>query len=274
MSDAPDDEFEELPAGEDWHKWARGALQVAGSIPFAGGAFSAMAGAWSEKQQEEINDFIHAYLRMMRDAIDEQNRTFAEIVSRIDAEDERARERIKSPEYQRLMRKAFRNWAGAESETKRELVRNILTNAAGSDISSYDVLNLFLDWLHKYSELHFRVISDVYQNPGTTKAEIWERLGKGRPRDDSAEADLFKLLFHDLNLGEIIRKERQVNADGQFLAQPRGRKQSGGRRTLVSAFEDQNRQELTALGTQFVHYAMTDVPVKINYKEPFDDENQ
>ena len=35
---------------------------------------------------------------------------------------------------------------------------------------------------------------------------------------------------------------------------------------MISAFDDSERYELTALGKQFVHYAMTEVTVKIEYK--------
>jgi hypothetical protein len=34
---------------------------------------------------------------------------------------------------------------------------------------------------------------------------------------------------------------------------------------MKSAFDDAEQYEVTALGQQFVHCAMTDVPVKINY---------
>jgi len=36
---------------------------------------------------------------------------------------------------------------------------------------------------------------------------------------------------------------------------------------MKSAFDDGEQYELTALGEQFVHYAMTDLPPKIEFKE-------
>ena len=38
-----------------------------------------------------------------------------------------------------------------------------------------------------------------------------------------------------------------------------------GWRQLKSAFDDTESYELTQLGQQFVHYAMTDLPLKLNY---------
>ncbi|WP_155773423.1 hypothetical protein [Rhizobium leguminosarum] len=42
--------------------------------------------------------------------------------------------------------------------------------------------------------------------------------------------------------------------------------------THKSAFDDQDALELTALGTQFVHYAMSDVPTKIDYQPQRDED--
>ncbi len=40
-------------------KISRGALQIAGgAIPFSGGVLSAVAGAWSEGEQEKVNRFF------------------------------------------------------------------------------------------------------------------------------------------------------------------------------------------------------------------------
>jgi hypothetical protein len=36
--------------------------------------------------------------------------------------------------------------------------------------------------------------------------------------------------------------------------------------TMESAFEDTKGYELTELGQQFVHYAMTDLPLRIEFK--------
>ena len=48
----------DFPEGSKRSKIARGALQaVGGAIPLAGGLLSALAGAWSEKEQERVNRF-------------------------------------------------------------------------------------------------------------------------------------------------------------------------------------------------------------------------
>jgi hypothetical protein len=55
--------------------------------------------------------------------------------------------RIESPEYQSPLRKAIREWAGAESQEKRKLIRNILAHAADASITSDDVVRMFIQWI-------------------------------------------------------------------------------------------------------------------------------
>jgi hypothetical protein len=166
-----------------------------------------------------------------------------------------------------LLKKAFRNWAGTESKIKQEYVRNILTNSASSSLSSDDVISLFLKWLQDYSEFHFSVIGELYSNPGSTRGSIWRNLGRGPVREDSADADLFKLLIRDLSTGGIIRQHREIDYAGNFInKRPSKSNGSKGSQVAKSAFDDGERYELTALGAQFVHYAMTELTTKIAYQ--------
>jgi hypothetical protein len=122
--------------------------------------------------------------------------------------DEDTFKRIESPDYQSILKKSFRDWAGAESDDKRILLRNLLANAAAIRLCDDDVVRLFLEWIKTYSELHFAVIGKIYNAAGITRAEIWRSLGKPAMREDSAEADLFKLLIRDLSTGGIARQHR------------------------------------------------------------------
>jgi len=248
-------------------KIARGALSVVGgAIPFVGGFLSAAA-AWSEHEQEQVNRFFERWLKMMQAEFEEQQRTIIEIAQRLDMHDETIGERVASEEYQSLVRKAFRDWAGAESEDKRVFVRNILSNAAASRIQSDDVVRLFLEWIKRYSELHFRVIGVIANEYGITRRQVWVQIGKGAVREDSADADLFKLLYRDLSTGGIIRQHRETDRYGTFIKKAPQRQTSGtGSRQMKSAFDDGEEYELTELGRHFVSYAMTEVPVKIAYQ--------
>ena len=208
---------------------------------------------------------------MIQDEIREKERTVAEVMARLDLQDEKITKRLESDEYQSLMKKTFRDWAGAESEEKRQLIRNILANAASTDLTSDDVIRMFLDWISDFSELHFRVIGAIYNSGGITRAGIWTKIGKGDVREDSADADLYKLLMRDLSTGSVIRQHRETDYEGNFR-----KKQSRGRGGSVSgvmksAFDDVEEYELTQLGQQFVHYAMTDLPPKIEFTEPVND---
>ena len=251
-------------------KVIRGALQiVGGAVPFAGGLLSAAAGAWSESEQERVNKFLRHWIKMLEDEIKEKERTILEIMARLDIHDEEIAKRLESKEYQSLLKKTFREWSGAESEDKRTYIRNILANAAASSMTSDEVVRLFIDWLKMYSELHFKVIAVIYKHGtnGVSRGGVWSDLGKAEVAENSADADLFKLLFRDLSTGGVIRQHREVDYYGNFVPKtPQRRPKGSGPKPVTSAFDDEDSYELTELGKQFVHYAMTDLPLKIEYK--------
>ena len=269
MSDSNSSSHSEAPKSGKIAKYSRAALQaVGGAIPFAGGVFSAIAGAWSEAEQERVNRFFEHWVRMLRDELKEKEQTILEIMARLNLEDESIADRVASPEYQSLLKKTFRDWAGVESEEKRKYIRNILSNAAATSISSDDVIRMYIDWINQYSEVHFQVIGAIYNADGITRGQIWKKIGKGPVREDSADADLYRLLFRDLSTGGIIRQHREVDRFGKFIAKtPQRRPKGSGPKPTVSAFDNTEGYDLTQLGQQFVHYAMTDLPPRIEFKQ-------
>jgi hypothetical protein len=167
----------ELPKGSKGSGTARFALNaVSGALPLVGGLLSAGASAWSEREQARINDFLK-HLAVAAE-MKEKTQTILELTARIDMQDEKTAERIRSEEYQSLLRKAFRDWAGTESEEKRILVRNLLSNAASSTLASDDVVKLFLQWIKDYSELHFAIVGAIYNDAGITRGGVWQKLGR------------------------------------------------------------------------------------------------
>jgi hypothetical protein len=116
---------------------------------------------------------------MIEDEIRKKEKTVAEVMAQLDLQDEKITKRLESEEYQSLVKKTFRDWAGAESEKKRVLIRNILANAAATEMTSDDVIRMFLDWIANYSELHFTVVGAIYNSGGITRAGIWAKIGKG-----------------------------------------------------------------------------------------------
>jgi hypothetical protein len=173
-------------------------------------------------------------------------------------------ERIESEEYLGLVRKAFRVWDAADTDEKRQYVANVVTNSGGTRLCSDDLVRLFIDWLALYHESHFAVIREISRNPGSTRQDIWTALYDQFVREDSAEADLFKLLIRDLSTGGVIRQERDVNQLGQFRRKQTVRVARGtASSTMKSAFDDKEAYVLTEMGKQFVHYTMNDVVIRI-----------
>lgn len=276
MSDPTNDQTPHDPQKPGSGKWIRAGMNaVSGAIPLAGGLLSAAAGVWGENEQEEMLNVLRAWMQMLEDELREKQRTMIDVMARLDIHDEEIAARVKSDEYQSILKKAFRNWAGTESRKKQEYIRNILSNAAAIRIVSDEVVFLFMDWLQDYSEFHFAVIGELYKHEGSTRRQIWENLGRARVREDSADADLFKLLIHDLSTGHIIRQHRETDYYGNFVTRtpqrtgPRPKPIPGAPKVAKSAFDDSDRYELTALGKQFVHYAMTELTLKLKY-EPDD----
>jgi hypothetical protein len=171
----------EVPEAAKGAMIARGALNtIGGAIPFAGGFLSAVASVWGEKEQEHVNRFLEHWQKMLTEEMKEKEKTIIEIMSRLDMHDEEISKRVESSQYQSLLRKAFRDWAGAESEQKRVMVRNLLVNAAASKLTSDDVVNLFLKWIKDYSEFHFEVIGAIYNHEIARQVLRLEQSGHER----------------------------------------------------------------------------------------------
>lgn len=239
---------------------------IAGAIPFFGGLISAAAGVWSENEQEKFNIFVKNWLMMLEEEMKEKAKTMEEVLARLDMKDEKINERISSKSYQSILKKTFRNWSNIDTDEKRIMIRNILSNSATTELTSDDVVKMFIDWIDKLSELHIKTISAIYNSNGITRGEIWRKMGKEPVRENSADADLFKLIIRELNLGGIIRQHREVDMYGNFIKKTSSKKNSITSNTYTSAFDNDECYELTSLGNQFVHYAMTDIPQKLEYK--------
>jgi hypothetical protein len=193
-------------------------------------------------------------------------RDLTEIVERLDSLGDEIQSRIESEQYLALVRKSFRLWDQADTEQKREYIKKLIANAGASTLCPDDLIRLFLDWLERYHEAHFKVMREIFKNPGITRHKIWANIHGKFPRDDSSEADLFRLLIGDLSTGRIIRQHRDTNYAGQFIAKTRSKSPSPG--VMKSAFDDEEPYELTELGKQFVHYVFSDIIKRIENPSP------
>lgn len=240
-------------------------LAALGSIPWVGGFLSAAYDYKAEEGTLRQDSLQTQWLEEHQAKISALRDTLADIEGRFEALGASIEERIQSEAYLGLVRKAFRAWDEADTQEKRRYMANLVTNAAGTRVCSDDVVRLFIDWLEMYHEAHFAVIREIFQYPGSTRHAIWSAIYGDMPREDSAEADLYKLLIRDLSTGGVIRQERDTNAVGQFM---RRRPQRPGTHraaptTMESAFEGTKPYVLTELGKQFVHYTMNEVVTRI-----------
>lgn len=250
--------------GKKRRKYSRFVLAALSSIPWVGGFLSASAAMDAENEQQEINEVHKLWVEEHQDKMNELGETLNSIISRLEGFDDDIKARMESPNYLALIRKGFRVWDESDTKEKREYVRRLLTNAGATKLCPDDLVRLFLDWIAKYHEAHFLVIKEIYKNPGTTRGQIWDRIHGERPREDSSEADLYKLLIRDLSTGSVIRQHRPTNAYGQFIKKStEGRKKTSGSGVMKSAFDNMEPYELTELGQKFVHYTMEDVVTQV-----------
>jgi hypothetical protein len=255
--------------GETPAKLGRAGMNIAsGMIPIFGGFLAAMAAAWGEREQEKTNALLRQWLQMLEDELREKGRTIAELFARLDMQDEETLKRVESDEYQALLKKAFRKWSSIDSEGKRQKIRNILANAAAARIVSDDVVALFIDWMEAYSDFHFEVVGEIYRARQITRGGIWDALGRPRVAENSADADLYKMLIRDLSTGGVIRQHRQTDMSGNFVKKPTGHVPKGSAsKVMTSAFDRAEPYELTELGSQFVHYAMNELAPRLTFAE-------
>lgn len=237
-------------------------LAVLSSIPWVGGVLSAAENFRTEESNFRINHLQKQWLEEHQRKIALLAATLDEIRHRFESIGEDIDERLQSEEYLAIVRKAFRAWDQAETEQKRRLLANAVTNAASTRVCSDDVIRLFIDWISFYNEIYFAVIKEIYLNPFCSRYEIWTNLYGDTPREDSAEADLFKFLIRELSTGSVIRQPRDTTEAGEYRRKPPVHRKVASP-VLESAFDDKKTYVLTALGKQFVHYTMNEIVTRI-----------
>jgi hypothetical protein len=241
-------------------------LAALSSIPWVGGVLSAAEGFRTDEGNVRLNRLQTQWLEEHQRKIGALAKTLQEIGNRLAGLGSEIEERIQSEDYLALVRKAFRIWDESDTEEKRKLLANVLTNAAGTKLCSDDIIRIFLDWIRIYNDVHFAVMREVYKNPGSTRYDIWVSLyGEDTPREDSSQADLYRYLIRELNTGGVIRQPRETNVAGQFMRKKLQRRRPGSApSTMESSFEDSKPYVLTELGKEFVHYTMNEVVKRIS----------
>ena len=168
------------------------------------------------------------------------------------------------------MRKTFSEWDRAETIQKRDMLRKLISNAGGTAIVSDDKVRMFLHWIEKYDELHFKVMATIHEainqgQGGITRHDIWTSIYKAEiPRDDSSEANLYRLLIYDLGTGEVISQQKESDYMGRIKTRERGSSSTPG--LLKSPFDDKELYVLTPLGDEFVRYVMEDLALQLGTK--------
>lgn len=247
--------------GGSWKKYTRVTMAALGILPWVGSLLGAAATLSSENDQENTTKLLFLWIKEHEIKLKELGATLNSIFGRFESFGERINQRIESEEYLGLVRKTFKKWDEAETLEKREMLRKLITNAGGITVVQDDWVRMFLDWIEQYHELHFSIIAQIHKNPDITRKAMWMNIKGSIPKDNSAEADMFKLLIDDLTRGRVIRQKREVNSQGQFYKKQRREARQSD--FMESPFDDQDPYELTELGTGFVQYVMNELTPQI-----------
>ncbi len=234
------------------------ALAAISNIPWVGGFMSAAADVKLSESNDKIEAIQTSWLNEHQTKLESLVVELEDIGKRFNELGEDIKERVESPEYLQLVGKAFKVWDEATTLEKRKYAVNLILNSAGTEFCSDDVIRLFISWLTDYHELHFKIISEIYNHKGITRYQIWGNINGVFPREDSAEADLFKLIIRDLSTGGVIRQHREVDYHGNFIKKTSSRTKGKSNSKMKSAFDNEEMYELTKLGGQFVHYTMNE----------------
>ncbi len=241
-------------------KYVRFLVAALGSIPWIGGFIAASASLTAEREQQGINDLQQLWLHEHKEKIVELRDSLNEIFGRLDNFGDQVQQRIESPEYLALVRKAFRSWDEADTQEKKQMLKKLIMNAGAIQLCDDDLIRLFLHWVELYHETHFVVVRAIYRSHRITRGQLWNAIReKPKPREDSYEADLFKYLIRDLSTGGVIRQERQTDRYGNFVKKEPAEHRPVTGNVMKSAFDDNEFYVLTDLGAKFVHYVMEDV---------------
>jgi len=223
-------------------------MAAMGNISWIGGAIAAGAAYASGQSGVKREDLLREWLEEHYAKLRLLQATLQEMAARLEGFGDEVERRILSEDYLQLVRKAFSQWDQAYTDEKRLILVQLITNAAGTRICSDDIIRLFLDWIDSYHEAHFAVIRTIYQRSGDspTRYDMWVAIyGPHLPRDDSAEADLYKMLIRDLSTGGVIRQPRDRNYMGRYRTKPRGGAKPASSSVMKSAFDNNEEYVLT-----------------------------
>jgi hypothetical protein len=262
-TEAVQDALVQKLSGGRYKKYARFVVAALSAIPWIGGVIGAAASFSAERDQEGVNDLHRLWLEEHKEKVNELGATFGQIFTRLDNFGDDIQERIQSPEYLALVKKCFRSWDEADTQDKKQMLKKLITNAGAIKLCPDNLIRLFMNWIDQYHEAHFAVIKEIYRHPGVTRGQIWDTIHGKRPRENSADADLFRYLIRELSTGGVVRQARETDAFGRFYKKERSGPRSTSSDVMESSFEDTKPYVLTELGKRFVHYVMEDVVQQI-----------
>lgn len=111
-------------------------MAAVGTIPWVGGAIAAGAAYAADQSGVRREDLLREWLEEHYAKLRLLQATLHEMAARLEGFGDEVERRILSEEYLQLVRKTFRQWDEADTEEKRRILVQLITNAAGTRICS------------------------------------------------------------------------------------------------------------------------------------------
>jgi hypothetical protein len=239
--------------------WARAiAVAIASAIPGVASIAAAQQSLRDDRLAAEVREILEDWLESLEHRVVLLRRDTNWLIGRIEELGDEAIVSAQRPEFLTLVRKAFMAWDRADSDSKRHYLVQLLVNHAGAPLTDDDVVRLFVDWIDRFDESHFRILRSVYRHRPANKLIAGRELfGAQLPVDASAKAGLFRELWRELNMGSLVRDARAIEG-GRFRRKETSRTPRGARSPYLDPTFDEDEVELTELGSEFVQYVLGD----------------
>jgi hypothetical protein len=141
--------YKEVPTGLPAERALDVATFVANLVPWLGGAVAGvLSGIGTDRKINRINDVIVGLAERLRDV-----------------ESEKAKQYVKTEEFEELLEQTLRQVASERNEEKRRIYRDFLIGAIVSPGEPYDEQRRFLRTMEELQPEHLRVLKALSQPP-------------------------------------------------------------------------------------------------------------
>lgn len=178
-----DFKYKEVPTGLPAERALDVAAFVANLVPWLGGPVAGvLSGIGTDRKINRINDLIVGLAERLRDV-----------------ESEKAKQYVKTEEFEELLEQTLRQVASERHEEKRRIYRDFLIGAIVSPGEPYDEQRRFLRTMEELQPEHLRVLTALWQPPKPVSGIMGSPISTLRGRLPNFSEDQIEERIQQLN---------------------------------------------------------------------------